>query len=72
MSNHLKTWKDGQLQPCTIHEFTQGLRRYAEWADERFSVRSDTAAHLGERLNAAADLIDDMWNRVGAVLKEPR
>lgn len=54
----LKTWKNGRLEACTIQEFTQGLRRFAGWADEKFSIRSDTAAQLGERLATAADLID--------------
>lgn len=53
----MQTWKDGKLKPCTVEEFTQGLRRLAGWADKEFSYKSDPAAHLGERLNAAADLI---------------
>lgn len=54
----LKTWKNGQLVECELLEFTQGLRRHAGWADAEFRVRSDPAAHLGERLTAAADVID--------------
>lgn len=57
----IKAWKDGQLKPCTMAEFTHQLRRFAGWADQEFGTRSDSAAHLGERLNAAADLIDHLF-----------
>jgi hypothetical protein len=70
MSEHLKTWKDGKRQPCTVYEFTEQLRVFAKLANEEFSYRSDYRAHFGERLEAAADLIDDIWNRVGAVLSD--
>jgi len=69
MSEFLRTWKDGKLEPCTVSEFTRGLRRYAGWAQAEYGVLSSPAAHLSERLNAAADLIDDMWNRVGSIIK---
>jgi hypothetical protein len=59
-----KTWIAGQLKPCTPQEFTQGLRRYAGWADMEFGTRSDPAAHLSERLNAAADFIDALVSSV--------
>ena len=56
----VKTWVDGRLVPCSLEDFTRGLRRFAGWADEKFSVMSDPSAHFGERLNAAADLIDEI------------
>lgn len=57
-SAELTTWKDGRLEPCTLAEFIEGLRRYSEWADSQFNVRSDPTAHLGGRLSAAADALE--------------
>ncbi len=54
----LTTWKNGRLEPCTLAEFICGLRRHAGWADQEFGIRSDAAAHLGQRLNAAADALE--------------
>jgi hypothetical protein len=53
----LRTWKEGRLEPCTLPEFIQGLRHHADWADQYLRHRSDPAAHLGQRLNAAADAL---------------
>lgn len=57
MTIALKCWKDGRLETCTTDEFVQSLDRYAGYADEQFKFNSDPAAHLGERLRAAADAI---------------
>jgi hypothetical protein len=51
-------WKAGKLVPGTPAEFTSGLRRFAGYADREFSTRSDPAGLIGERLNAAAKVID--------------
>lgn len=58
----LKAWSNGRLESCTLPEFVRSLRRYAGWADQEFGSRSDPAAHLGERLNAAADALVAMSN----------
>lgn len=58
----LKSWKDGQLQSCTMAEFIQSLYRYSGWADDRFKFMSDPSAHLGERLKAAADALSALTN----------
>lgn len=61
----MKAWKGGKLVDCSAEEFTQSLHWFAGWADQHFILRSDSAAQLGERLNAAANEID----RLRAVLQ---
>jgi len=60
-----KAWKDGRLEPCEMPEFIQSLRRHAGWADQEFATRSDAAAHLGERLDAAADALTALTSTDG-------
>lgn len=59
-----KHWYDGQLKPCSLAQFIGSLRRYADYADREFRTRSDPAAHLGERLGAAADEIERLHAEV--------
>lgn len=66
----MKAWKGGMLIDCSAEEFTQSLRRFAGWADLRFSTRSDAAAHLGERLNAAADEVDRLRAALQRIVEE--
>ena len=65
----LKTWLNGQLVECSVEEFIQGLRRYAGWAAQEFGIRSDPAAHLGGRLNAAADRIEADAKVIAALMQ---
>lgn len=56
-------WKDGRRVPATEEEFAHQLRIYADYADAHLSSHSNFLAHLGERMRAAADLIDDLRKR---------
>jgi hypothetical protein len=65
----MKAWKDGRLQDCTPEEFVRSLQRYAGFADKEFKLRSDPAAHISERLMAAADEIERLRAAIAAALE---
>lgn len=51
-------WRNGIRVEGTMPEFVEQLRQVADWADQKFSIMSDTRARLGEYLRSAADELE--------------
>ena len=60
-----KVWRDGVQRDGTLAEFTEQLRWFSDFAEERYSIMSDTSAMLAESLADAANEIDRLARKCG-------